>query len=170
MKKVMFLDADGVFILGTPEGGVTLSSKAIELINWITSRGVEVCFVTDRRNNTDPAALLDLFKLYGITGELSMAPPGTDWQAAIQSALNHSTLYGNPISHFVIVDDAPARYAGQTVRSPLHDAALELGEHLVAPCNRFGLLEKSMPEICHLLDLKHNFVTGGLVETSDADL
>jgi hypothetical protein len=173
MKKIMFLDADGVFLLGTAEGGVALSSKAVDLINWVSARGVEICFVTDRRNSVEPAALLDLFRLYGITGELSVATPNVDWQVAIEARLTREV-----VSHFVVVDDTPSRYTGKKVLSAAHGAtpgALSLQEHtleyhLVTPSNRYGLLEKSMPDICRLLDLEHKFVRNELVAVSDDDL
>lgn len=154
--KLIFIDLDGVILLGKENGESYVDPTCVELLNQLTSAAdvLQVWVISERRNATSNADLFTLLEAAGVKHVTGIAPRHIPQSVAIARIVQQLD------ADWVVLDDDATRYA----------QAPAVLEHLVLTTNRHGLTASGVVRACAILGVPSPVSVPELQTCDDANL
>ena len=155
--KLIFIDLDGVILLGKENGESYADPTCVALLNQLISACdvLQVWVISERRNTTSNADLFTLLEAAGVEHVTGIAPRHIPQSVAIARIVQHMGA-----DSWVVIDDDATRY----------EQAPAVLEHLVLTTNRHGLTASGVVRACAILGVPSPVSVPELQTCDDANL
>lgn len=158
--KLIFIDLDGVILLGKENGESYVDPTCVELLNQLTSAAdveiwPQVWVISERRNKESHADLFTMLIAAGVMRVTGIAARHIPQSVAVVRIVQHMGA-----DSWVVIDDDATRY----------EQAPAVLEHLVLTTNRHGLTASGVVRACAILGVPSPVSVPELQTCDDANL